>query len=254
MGLLALASAVQGCHGTQTSTAIPVTTPATPGTNATGVWSGGDQTSGLAIVGIINAAGEAYFIRSDGVLFTGETQVSTGTLAVALDGYSNFGSTFPDGSTYGVGTLNGTVTTVSTLSGTVAFNTSAGTSIPGNWSLNYDALSTIGSSLTAIGGNYTDAASGATVSITGGGVMTSQVPANSCVLNGTVSSADTSTDVYEVTYTYASCTGTYAVLNGVPLSGLAVRDTNVSPTQVIMAVSSQSATGNYAIYSVLTGT
>jgi len=256
LGMMAVAIALQGCKGSSSTDALAAaaTPTPTPGTNATGLWSGGDSTSGLALTGIINAAGLAYFIRSDGVIFTGQPQVSTGTIAVALDGYTNFGSAFPDGSTSGVGTLNGTVTTATTLAGTVAFTTSAGTSVPGKWSLNYDALSTIGSSLAAISGNYTDAVNGATVSITGGGVMTSQVPANGCVLNGTVSSADTTTDVYEVSYSYASCTGAYAVLNGVQFGGLAALDTSVSPSQIVMVVSSQSATGSYALYSALNAT
>jgi hypothetical protein len=61
--------------------------------------------TGLSVAGYIDSAGEAVFIRADGVQFVGATQVSGNTVVAAVVAYTNFGSTFSDGSTYGLGTL-----------------------------------------------------------------------------------------------------------------------------------------------------
>jgi len=221
--------------------------------SATGVWSGSDSVTGLGITALINSAGQATFIRSDGVQFVGPVQVSGSTLAVQVDGYSNFNSTFSDGSTYGIGTLDGTVTTGGTLTATLTFTTTGNTSLAGNWTLNYQALSNNASSTTAISGNYADNVTSATVSITTTGVMNSQSSTTSCVLNGSVSTSDSTHNIYEVAYSYANCTGSYAVLNGVQFTGLATLNAGTSPTQLTMGVTGASASNKYAIVSDLTG-
>ena len=110
-----------GCNATSSDGSNDSTTQ-----SATGVWSGSDSVSGAGVTAIINSTGQAAFIRSDGVLFTGTAQVSGGNLAVAVDGYPQFPSAFSDGSDYGIGTLNGTVTT--------------GASVAMSWVRNADTL------------------------------------------------------------------------------------------------------------------
>lgn len=219
---------------------------------ATGVWSGTDSVSGFTVSALINSAGQATFIRSDGIQFVGSAQVSGSTLAVTVDGYSDFPNSFSDGSTYGIGTLDGAVTTGSSITATLTFNTNGGTAINGSWSLSYLAQSDNASSAAAISGNYTDTTSGAVLSITSNGVMTSQGP-NSCVLNGSVATGDTSHNIYEVSYTYESCTGTYAGLNEVQFTGLATVNTGASPAQLLIAVTGASSTNKYSIVSTLNG-
>jgi hypothetical protein len=221
--------------------------------SATGVWSGSDSVTGLGVTALINSAGAATFIRSDGVQFVGPVQVSGSTLAVQVDGYSNFNSAFSDGSTYGIGTLDGTVTTGSTLTATLTFTTTGNTSITGNWTLDYQALSNDSSSTTTISGNYSDNVMSATLSITTTGVMNSQSSTTNCVLNGSVSTSDSTHNIYEVAYSYGNCTGNYAVLNGVQFTGLATLNSNVSPTQLTLAVTGASSSNKYAIVSSLTG-
>ena len=70
-----------GCNGTTDNTTNTTTQ------SATGVWSGTDSVTGLGVTAIINSGGQAAFIRSDGILFTGAVQVSASTLAVTVDGY-----------------------------------------------------------------------------------------------------------------------------------------------------------------------
>jgi len=82
--------------------------------------------------------------------------------------------------------------------------------------------------------------------------MTSQSANNGCVLNGTISTSDTAHDVYEVAYTFGSCTGNYTVLNGVQFTGLAYLNAS-SPAQLTLAVAGASTTTKYAVVSTLNG-
>jgi hypothetical protein len=241
--------ALSGCNGTSDDSGSSSTTNA----SATGLWTGTDSVSGLSVTAFINSNGQATFIRGDGIQFVGTAQVSGNTLAVTVDGYANFGTAFNDGSTYGIGTLNGSVTSGATLSATLSFTTTDNTAVTGSWSLNYETLSTAGSSTSAVSANYTDSVTGAVVSITSSGSMTSQSASNGCVLNGSITTSDSSYDVYQVAYSYEDCTGTDAVLNGVVFTGLASLNTNDSPAQLDIAVSGSSTSAHYGIVSVLTG-
>jgi hypothetical protein len=253
LGLVGATLILIGCNsGSDSSTSATTTTT---NASATGVWSGTDSVSNLAVTAFINSAGLADFIRADGLQFVGTVQISGSTLDVAVDGYSNLGGTaFSDGSTYGVGTVTGTVVSGSTLTATLSFTTSGGTSVTGNWTLSFDALSNSGSSLSAISANYTDGTTGATVAIDGTGDISSQDANTGCVLTGTISTTDTSYDVYQVVYKYEQCTGTYAVLNGLEMSGLAVLNTTVSPTQLDIAVTGGAAGTSYGVVSYLNAT
>jgi hypothetical protein len=251
-GTLAIAAALAaGCNSTDTGSGSGSST--TTNASATGVWSGTDASTDLSVTAIINAAGQATFIRSDGVQFTGTADVSANNLAVTVDGYTNFPTTFADGSNHGIGTVMGTVTTASSITATLTFTTDGNTAVTGTWSLSYLAISSDASSTGAISGNYTDSTSGAVLSITSSGVMTSQNASTGCVLNGSVSTADTSHNVYEVAYSYGSCTGSYTVLNGVQFTGLATLDIAQSPSQLLIAVAGSSTTAKYGIVSTLNG-
>jgi hypothetical protein len=239
-----------GCNSTLDDGSSSTTTTQ----SATGVWSGTDSVSSLTVIALINAAGQATFIRGDGVQFTGTVQVSGSTLAAAIDGYTDFSNTFGDGSTYGIGTLNGSVATADSITASLSFTSNGGTAISGSWSLTFQGLSNNTSSDSTISGNYTDAVTGAVLSITSQGVMSSQNPNNSCVLNGSVTTHDTTHDLYEVSYSFSSCAGNYTVLNSVQFTGLATLNTNVSPAQITMAVIGTSSAGNqYGIVSTLNG-
>jgi hypothetical protein len=224
--------------------------------SATGYWTGTDSVSGLNIIALINGGGQATFIRADGVQFTGVVQVSGSTLAVTVDGYTQFPNTFSDGSVYGIGTLNGTVTSGSSITATLSFTTNPGqTAISGTWSLTYQTVSTNASSLAAINasGPYTDTVTGAVLAITSAGDMTESAT-NNCVLNGSVSTTNATYNIYQVAFSYGNCTGTYAVLNGVQFTGLATLNTGVSPAQLVLGVvGTSTANVQYGIVSTLNG-
>jgi len=218
-----------------------------------GVWVGIDSVTSLSITAYINSAGQATFFRSDGVQFDGSVQISGSTLAATVTGYTDFSSNFNDGSNTGIGTLNGTVTTGDSLRATLTFTTDGGTMITGTWQLNFEAQSNTASSTAAVSGNYTDNVTGTVLSINNSGVMTSQNANNGCVLNGSISTSDSTHDLYEVAFSYGNCTGTYAVLNGVQFTGLATLNASASPLQLSWAVSGASATAKYGLITTYNG-
>lgn len=250
---LCLMGVLTGCNGSSLDGSDSGTTTSTGNELASGVWTGSDSVSGQTVAAFVNATGEAYFYRNDGVLFTGTMQISGDSAAVAVNGYSAFPADFTDGSLAGVGTLKGTVTTASSMMLNLVFTTNGGTAISGDWTLSYDALSTNGSSLSTISGSYIDSSTGVTIEVSSLGALTTQTSSNGCTLSGTLSTSDTSYDVYQVTYSYESCTGTYTALNGVQFSGLAVLNSNLSPVQLLITATGHSTTTTYGIYSVLNG-
>lgn len=244
------ALALAGCTGTDTGGSGSTTSTTA---SATGIWGGTDSSTGLTVTGYVDTSGLGVFIRSDGLQFVGPIQVSGTTVAATVVGYTSFPSTFSDGSTYGLGTLTGTVASGSTLALTLSFTSNGGTSVPGSWSLTFNTLTNSGSSLGAISANYTDTASGSTVTISGSGTMTGQNPANSCVLNGSVTVVNSTYDVYQVSLTYEDCTGTYAPLNGVQFTGLAALNPNSDPEQVTIAVTGANSSGKFSLVLNLQG-
>jgi hypothetical protein len=249
-----------GCGGGSlgTTSTQPVTA------SAAGIWSGTDSATGLALSGLINPEGYAVFIRADGVQYSGTAQVTGSTLAASLAGVTQFPSQFTDGSGYGVGTLNASVVTGSALNGTLNFTTAANTVIASTWNLAFSSLYNSGSSLGSLAGtsglyaesaSSTDALHGAVLSINAQGVLFAQNPNDGCVLSGQALAKDPAADIYEVSYTYASCSGPYASLNGVHFTGLATLESNQSPAVLLMSVTGQSAAGvssSLGLVSVLT--
>lgn len=228
-----------GCNTSSTSNGSGNTT-ASP----TGVWGGTDAVTGDSVVGYIDAAGQATFIRGDGTQFVGSVQVSGSTLVATVDGFTKFPTTFSDNSTYGIGTLNGSVSTGASLTASLSFTTNGGTAVTGTWSLTFNSLTNTGSSLSTLAANYTDNVSGTVISISSDGVMSGQNAANACVLNGTVTISNSAYDIYEVAYSYANCTGADAVLNGVQFTGLAVLNSSVSPAQLTVATTGTATSGD----------
>jgi hypothetical protein len=239
---LALLGLLAACGGGGYGSGMTVNN-ASPG----GIWIGTDSISGLQVAGIVDEAGDFHFIRTDGVQYVGKATVSGNSVTANFEGFTPFGRTFPDNSTHGMGTLSGTVHERSTLSGNTQFVTDASTTSNGTISLTFSTLYNSGSSFAAIAGNYTDPASGDTVSVSSGGAIFSQDATTGCVINGSVSIINATYDAYAVSFTYGNCTGLSAVLNGVQFSGLGTLDTNLNPVQAIVGVTGKSGAVSYAV-------
>jgi hypothetical protein len=250
---LATALTLSACHWGPAAAGSGNPNPV-PQTATEGLWTGTDTVSLLTVTGIVDGDGKALFIRSDGLEFVGTLDASGGLVSAGVDGYANYGSTFSDGTTYGAGTLTGTVTAGQSLDLTLQFNTSANMAVSGTWNLSFLTLSTSGATVAKISGNYTDAVTGASLAISSGGALSAQGATSGwtgCVLTGTVTVPDVNYDVYNVSYSYASCTGEWAALNGVTFTGLALLNSNNSPMQIIMGAAGGDGSGDYGIVSTL---
>ena len=88
LALLMLCIAGCNCDGDKvcalltSSTMTTATATTSTGGSAAGIWSGTDSAGGLQLTGLINANGQADFIRSDGVQFIGTASVSGATPSV----------------------------------------------------------------------------------------------------------------------------------------------------------------------------
>ena len=221
----------------------------TPMTNASvgGIWGGTDPVSGLAMVGLVDEQGEFHFIRADGAQYVGNASVSGTAVMASFDGYTPLGTTFPDGSTHGTGSLSGSVSERVSISANTQFMTDAGSNSSGALSLAFNSLYNTPSALTTISGNYTDPSSGDVITINSDGAITWQDPATGCVGNGTISIINASYNAYRVQFDYANCTGQAAVLNGVQFSGLATLNTTASPQQAIAGVTGTAGGVTYSV-------
>ena len=233
---LLTAVAVAACGGGGEGRMLAIQN-ASPG----GIWKGTDPISGLSVTGVITESGQLQFIRSDGVVYYGSVTTSGNNLSGTYTGVAPAGTTFADGSTYGTGTVSGTVQARQTLSGTLSFTTANGGAKSGSGTFAFDSLYNSGSSLAAIAGNYTDAADNAVVNVNSNGVVFSQSPVTGCVINGQVSIINASYDAYSVSYSFASCQGAAAYLNGTTATGLGVLDTTMNPVTAIIGVENNAA-------------
>jgi hypothetical protein len=227
--------------GSTSSAPPPPVTNASPG----GIWRGTDSISGLQIVGLVDESGEFQFIRSDNVQYVGTASVSVNSISANFEGFTQLGTVFADNSNHGTGAVTGTVQARSSLSLTTQFKTDAGTSTSGTLNLTFDALYNRASSLSTLSGNYSSG--NVVVTLSSNGSIFSQDPTTGCVVNGTVSIINATYNAYKVQFSYASCTGQSAALNGLQFSGLATLDNTQSPEHAIVGVTAKSGTTQYAV-------
>ncbi len=205
-----------------------------------GIWKGADAiTPSLTLYGVVTETGEFRGIRSDGAQYVGTVVTSANSISGNFVGYAPTGTTFPDGSTQGSGTLSGTIVAGQSISGSVSFTTANNSTTSGSVALTFKNLYNTGSSLSAIAGNYSGP-DGSTISVNAG-VVTSQDPVTGCVINGSVAIINPSYDVYSVSYSFDNCVGSAAYLNGTTATGLGVLDTTANPVQAVIGVSNAGA-------------
>lgn len=244
LGAALLASACGGGGGGSNGNG---SAPPVQNASVGGIWEGTDSVSGLPVLGLATEGGDFHFIREDGVQYFGTATVSGSSVSARFDGVTSIGWVFEDGTTSGTGTFSGSVQARSTLSGSTSFRTSGGLQSSGTLSLRYDALYERDSSLQAIAGNFREPLFGYVVNVSASGAVFSQDPDSGCVVNGTVSVVDARFNAYRVQYTYSSCSGADAVLNGVTFRGLATLDDRTSPEQLIVGATAQAGGAGLSI-------
>jgi hypothetical protein len=235
--------------------------------SAGGIWStqytvtSGTNTGDVVDAeGIITENGQ-YFVVSkntnNGCAVLGFGQLSvdganiSGNEAAAIVQYATIpgvtpNCVYPDGSSSGTASITGTVSQRTSLSITEMGTTSLGTTLPTDtttWT--FSDLYMNPSSLATIAGNYSDGS--VTLNINGSGVVFEQ-DANGCVINGQVSTINTSYNAYAVQISVSNCTGADAALNGASFSGLATLDTNTSPATLLAGVNGNVGGEPYALF------
>ena len=250
--LLAL-SACGGGGGGGSSSAPP---PPVQNQSVGGIWrasyvvaSGANAGDTVNEIYAITEAGEAFgFSRNlntgcAGIIF-GQLSVTNGN---SVSGSGQFGTlqytsipgtiagcVYPDNTSAGTGTVTGTVSARSTLSLTASGTTTGGLALPATTiDLSFDSTYLTPASLSTLAGNYTDAFTGATLSVSGNGTIFEQ-DANGCVINGTASIPNASYNLFTISATQSNCPA--SSLNNIALSGLAVVDTSSSPYQLIFGL------------------
>lgn len=232
--VLSLAALLTGCGGGgggggSQSSAPPPVNNASPG----GVWEG-TLGSGEQILGLVTESGDFHFITEDGTQYFGTVNTNANNASAQFTGYTAAGFVFEDGTTRGTGSLTGTVQARSTFSANSTFTTSAGNTISNSISLTYNNLYERDSSLATLAGNFRDVVTGTILNINSSGQAFAQNAANGCVLNGTASIIDAQFNAYRVEYSYSSCQGADAILNGTTLRGLATLNNSVTPEELLV--------------------
>jgi hypothetical protein len=249
VGLSACGGGGSGSSGDSSGTSSPSPTNQSPG----GIWTvqyveasgpnAGDQIDGKAL---ITETGDVFFAGIDTV--NGCAEIGFGTVGVngsAVSGstndavvtfsqnpFVNTTCTYSDGSTSAASALSGTVAQRSSLTLTVNTTTSMGTALGAEtqtWS--YSNLYAETPSLATVAGNYADGSD--TLTVSSNGAIFEQDPATGCVINGQASIVNPSYNAYAFSFTFSSCTGNYAALNGQAATGLGYYDDSVNPPQLV---------------------
>jgi hypothetical protein len=251
--LLVIVLLLNACNANDGKSAFTVASSSKEQSPAAGIWLGTDATSGQTIEGFIAASGQAHFFRADGVQYIGTAQVTGTALAMTLQGYVQFGSQFPDGSTTGAGTFSGSLASGATLSGVFQFTTSAGTSGSSTWSLSFDSIYDTAGGLGAITGNYAEISGavstgldpllGTSLTVAPGGQLFAQGSPTGCVLNGMVTNSNPGNNLYEVSYTLGNCIGNYAALNGLSFSGFATFNATAALSELLVVAAASNTAG-----------
>jgi hypothetical protein len=188
----------------------------------------------FAVVNTVNGCTERGFgnVTVNGSALSGS--LSNAMVTWSANAAVNTSCKYPDGSTSGTTTLSGTVTQRSSLTVTDTLTTSAGTSGTATHTWSYSGLYSEMPSLATIAGNYTDGSN--TLTVNSNGAIFEQDPTTGCVLNGQASIVNSSYNAYALSFSYASCTGTAAVLNGQTGTGFGYYDDSVSPNQFVYGV------------------
>jgi len=233
--VLSLTAFCAACGGGGGASSPPRLSPP-PVVNASpgGIWTGIDSDGDL-IAAFVTETGRFHVIDEFLNQGSGILSVSNGNDVTAnFQLVTEFGFTFPDGTTLADCTLSGTVIERQTMSVTVNCTTTAGLQDQITVALNYDPIYERDSSLATIAGTYDDG-SGIVTDIASDGMIFEQDPVSGCVTNGQVSVIDNGTfNLYDVEIGFSNCTGQAADLNGSSFVGIGTLDNTVTPEVLVV--------------------
>lgn len=188
-------SACGGGGSSNESGALP-----TP-TNAGGIWIGSSSAGGFTIYieGVITESGEGRFVDENGTQYIVTSITGNdGQIRINFNAYAQFGYVFLNGSTFGTGTITGTVRERSTFSGNFSFSTGEA----GTISFAYDPLYDRDSSLAKISGQWNEGFGVLVVDADGSFFEQDQF---GCVYDGRVSIISPNYNAYRLTMNVSNC-------------------------------------------------
>ena len=240
-GLLALGSALPGCGSGGGSGGDIAPPPPVVNVSPGGFWYGFNSIGG-EVFAIVTETGRFHFLTVP------DFSQGTGTLSVSnsnnLNGtfqlVTQLGYVFEDGTTLANCTFSGTVAERQTVNASIECTTTAGLMQQSTAALDYDVAYDRDSSLATIAGNYQGFS--AVLNVAGDGTIFSQDPVTGCVVNGLVSVLNSNFNAYDLNFTYDSCTGFEAILNGSNFTGIAALDNSEDP-EVLIATATGSVGG-----------
>lgn len=130
--------------------------------------------------------------------------------------------------------MSGTVIERQTITASVNCTTTAGLQSQVTATLAYETLYDRDSSLALVRGNYQGVQE--VLNIAADGTLFSQNAGTGCVVDGRIAIINTAYNAYDVEFTYSSCLGQSAKLNGSTFTGLALLDNTMAPEQIGLAV------------------
>ena len=211
------------------------TNPPPPDDQAIGGGWVGTDSAGLEIFALSTESGRVHwFIPSTGEQGFGTGSVNGTAVTINYTYVAPLGSVLEDGSSSATCTATGTIQERQSLAVTTNCTTDLGNAFSSSATLNYDSLYDVDSSLSAIAGNYDDF--GVVLNVAANGVVFEQDPATGCVVNGQISIIDSQYNAYDVSITYSSCLGDFAILNGATFTGIGYLNNTVAPEQVTVGL------------------
>lgn len=220
-------------NNSSTSAIIASVTNASPG----GIWLGTDS-EGDSIAALITETGRFHFLDEFDFQGSGIVAVSdTDEFDTSFRFVPPVGSAFADGTAFADCAASGLLVERSILDGTVDCTTAGGTQSSVTVNLNYQALYDLDSDLAAFVGTWTDSLDPGidVANVDATGVITGQDGSGSgCIYDGQVTVIDPNYNAYDIEWTYSSCVGESAVLNGVTFSGIGAIDNTVTPTGFVL--------------------
>lgn len=246
--LLSAAVALTACGDTST----PVSDTAdscSPG----GIWRAPDGT-----VAIIDETPRGHIVRPDGTQFVGDlVGFTVNDRDCFLDKEKSelhaaipLSAALPDGSVAANGRAFGEwIKRSGSLQLTADLRTTADNKYALSFAGLYDPLHASGASKEKIAGSYqaTVSPESEVLTIDATGRMFSQNAVTGCVADGDISPSDDRFNVYRVNLRYSSCQGALAVLNGLPVKGLAIYDDTVTAARLHMALDVIGSTRHYSV-------
>jgi hypothetical protein len=236
---LALVGGCGGGSGSGSGTSPPPPPPvnASPG----GIWVGTDPISSTPVLGLVAETGELLFNAggaiNGGAYYVGQFTVDRNAANADIDAIAMQNSHYPDGATWGTGTLGGQIVERTSIDGGVTINTdpappTEGRTYSNSLSLTFSSQYNRASSLATFAGNY--GPSSLALTISADGVLFAQDGGTGCVINGVITTIDTRFNMYALTLSTMNCAAEFGVPDGAQLNGLATLNNSQAPEYVII--------------------